>query len=125
MFLSPLTFNYRRDTLRAGLGPGWECLLAKDIDPGKNRSYQLNWNAETLVPGDVRKLTTADLPGRADLARASFPCQDLSQADRGTGLDDKKSDTFWTFWNLVANLREESRTPLFVVAGVVDHLEGV
>ena len=107
--------------VRAGLGPGWECLFANDIDPGKNRSYRLNWNAETLVPGDVQKLTTADLPGRADLAWASFPCQDLSQAGRGAGLDGRKSGTFWTFWNLVANLREESRAPATIV---LENVEG-
>ena len=101
--------------VRAGLGPGWKCLFANDIDPRKNRAYRLNWNAETLVPGDVRTLTTADLPGRADLAWASFPCQDLSQAGLGAGLDGRKSGTFWAFWNLITNLqghpgREEQQT---------------
>ena len=107
--------------VRAGLGSGWDCLFANDIDPGKNRSYRMNWKADTLMPGDVRTLTTADLPGRADLAWASFPCQDLSQAGRGAGLDGRKSGTFWAFWNLVANLREESRAPTTIV---LENVEG-
>ena len=107
--------------VRAGLEPGWDCLFANDIDLRKNQTYRLNWDAETLVPGDVRTLTTADLPGHADLAWASFPCQDLSQAGRGAGLDGKKSGTFWAFWNLVANLREENRAPTTIV---LENVEG-
>ena len=81
----------------------------------------MNWKADTLMPGDVRTLTTANLPGRADLAWASFPCQDLSQAGRGAGLDGRKSGTFWAFWNLVANLREERRAPTTIV---LENVEG-
>jgi len=48
--------------------------------------------------GDVGGLTSRDLPGRADLAWASFPCQDLSLAGMGAGLKGKRSGTFWPFW---------------------------
>ena len=29
--------------VRAGLGPGWSCLFANDIDPKKAASYARNW----------------------------------------------------------------------------------
>ena len=30
---------------RAGLGEGWRCVLANDIDPKKRDSYVANWGA--------------------------------------------------------------------------------
>ena len=65
---------------REGLGPDWLCLFANDNDPVKAAAYAANWKANQLMVGDVAGLTTADLPGVADLAWASFPCRDLSLA---------------------------------------------
>ncbi|WP_164709019.1 DNA cytosine methyltransferase, partial [Pseudomonas viridiflava] len=65
--------------------------------------------------GDVAELTTNDLPGHADLAWASFPCQDLSLAGAGAGLQGKRSGTFWPFWKLIESLGEENRAPDIVV----------
>lgn len=70
---------------RAGLGDSWSCLFANDLDTKKAASYAANWGDEHLTTCDVSKLTTADIPGRADLAWASFPCQDLSLAGDGAG----------------------------------------
>lgn len=33
---------------RAGLGDGWECLFANDIDKKKGASYEANWGRERL-----------------------------------------------------------------------------
>jgi DNA (cytosine-5)-methyltransferase 1 len=75
---------------RAGLGPEWTCLFANDIDRRKAAAYAANWGSDWLIVGDVASLTTTRLPGVADLAWASFPCQDLLLAgDRG-GLDAKR-----------------------------------
>src|ERR1051325_5897517 len=68
---------------RAGLGPGWDCLFANDIDPKKAASYAANWGDDRLRVCDVADLAAGDLPGHADLAWASFPCQDLSLAGNG------------------------------------------
>lgn len=100
---------------RAGLGAGWECLLANDFDPKKAASYATNWGREHLLVGDVAKLTTADLPAIADLAWASFPCQDLSLAGAGAGLKGNRSGTFWPFWKLIKALGDEDRAPSLVV----------
>ena len=83
---------------RAGLGKDWECVFANDIDAKKGASYAANYGFEHLKIEDVGALTAADLPGRADLAWASFPCQDLSLAGDYTGLKGKRSGTFWPFW---------------------------
>lgn len=103
---------------RAGLGPGWDCAFANDFDPRKAAAYRDNWGADHLVCGDVGALSPADLPGRADLAWASFPCQDLSLAGARAGLGGPeaatRSGTFWSFWRLMTALRAEGRAPRLV-----------
>ena len=69
-----------------GLGPEWSCLFANDNDPKKAASYARNWGDAEIRLADVAELTPAHLPGVADLAWASFPCQDLSLAGYGAGL---------------------------------------
>lgn len=100
---------------RAGLGCGWRCLFANDFDFKKSRTYERNWGKGVLKTADVRSLTTSDLPGRADLAWASFPCQDLSLAGGGAGLKGERSGTFWPFWNLMKALVQEGRAPKIIV----------
>ena len=106
---------------RLGLGPGWRCLLANDFSEKKALAYRTNFPpAEELICGDVYNLTTSDLPGQADLAWASFPCQDLSLAGKQKGLGAERSGSFWGFWRLMQRLQEEERTvPLVVLENVV------
>jgi DNA (cytosine-5)-methyltransferase 1 len=100
---------------RAGLGEGWTCLFANDFDAKKGESYRRNWGDEALHVGDVAKITTDQLPGRADLVWASFPCQDLSLAGNGAGLRGERSGTFWPFWKLMKGLCKEGRAPGTIV----------
>jgi DNA (cytosine-5)-methyltransferase 1 len=100
---------------RAGLGPNWACLFANDIDLKKARSYATNWGEHNFVARDVACLQSTDVPGRTDLAWASFPCQDLSLAGMGAGLDGDRSGTFWPFWKLMKVLRAEKRAPRMIV----------
>jgi len=100
---------------RAGLGERWACLFANDIDEKKGASYAANWGDDHLTIEDVGKLTTKNLPGSADLAWASFPCQDLSLAGDGAGLKGERSGTFWPFWRLMQALGKEDRNPSIIV----------
>ena len=100
---------------RAGLGPGWTCLFANDFDAKKAASYAANWGAEHFRLGDIHALTAADLPGQADLAWASFPCQDLSLAGMGAGLKGGRSGAFWGFWDIIHGLKLERRSPKILV----------
>jgi DNA (cytosine-5)-methyltransferase 1 len=106
---------------RAGLGPRWRCLFANDFDPMKARVYADNWGGDGLLCEDVAKITPAHLPGRGDLAWASFPCQDLSLAGDLAGLGRAgatartRSGTFWPFWSLITEMRREGRGPRLVV----------
>lgn len=96
---------------RAGLGGGWRCLAANEIDPHKVETYRRNWGDDAMIPGDVRDLAMAGLPGQPDLVWASFPCQDLSLAGSGAGLKGERSGTFWPFWQHVTDLVAAGRAP--------------
>ena len=100
---------------RAGLGPGWSCGFANDFDPHKAAAYADNWGAGHLHVGDVWAVETAQLPGRADLAWASSPCQDLSLAGKRAGLSGARSSAFWGFWRLIEALDREGRAPRSIV----------
>ena len=101
--------------VRAGLGPKWRCLFANDFDLKKGQSYCKNWGDAELKTADVGSLTTEDLPGAADMAWASFPCQDLSLAGNGAGLKGGRSGAFWAFWTLMKSLMKEDRAPQLIV----------
>jgi DNA (cytosine-5)-methyltransferase 1 len=101
--------------VRAGLGSQWSCLFANDFDPRKAAAYTANWGAEAQCVKDVASVSISELPARADLAWASFPCQDLSLAGSGAGLQGKRSGTFWSFWRLMTALAQEGRAPTTVV----------
>lgn len=100
---------------RAGLGPDWKCLFANDFDPKKSATYNLNWGTGALMTADIRAINASDLPGRADLAWASFPCQDLSLAGGGAGLKGDRSGTFWPFWDVMNGLIAAKRAPKIIV----------
>ncbi len=100
--------------VRAGLGSNWNCLFANDFDHKKSAVYRRNWNAATLKTADVRTIAARDIPIGADLAWASFPCQDLSLAGGGAGLKGDRSGTFWPFWGLMKNLISEDRAPRII-----------
>lgn len=101
---------------RAGLTEaGWKCLFANDFDAKKVKVYQDNWGAGEITLGDVRQVEVDKLPNQATLVWASFPCQDLSLAGGGAGLEGDRSGTFWPFWKKVQRLAELGRKPNFVV----------
>lgn len=114
---------------RAGLGAGWTCLFANDFDHKKGLTYQANWGTDgELIVGDVKQITTSQLPDVADLAWGSFPCQDLSLAGGGAGLRGERSGTFYPFWDAIRGLITEGRAPKLIalenVCGTLTSHEG-
>jgi len=101
---------------RLGLGGAWRCVYANDNCSKKAASYRANFrHAKELDVRDVAEVTIERLPGRADLMWGSFPCQDLSLAGQGAGLDGRRSGTFWPFMELVDDLGREGREPRLIV----------
>lgn len=106
---------------RAGLGEGWTCLFANDFSDKKAASYRTNWGDEDLLVEDINAIAADQLPGEADVAWASFPCQDLSLAGNYVGIghwaskSQTRSGTFWPFWRLMRSVQEEGRGPKLIV----------
>lgn len=102
---------------RLGLGAGWACDFANDFDPVKAATYRDNHAdaGEHFHQGDVWALEAASLPGRADLAWASSPCQDFSLAGARAGLTGGRSSAFFGFWRLVEALAAQARAPRTIV----------
>lgn len=102
---------------RMGLGAEWRCLFANDCDTLKEQSYAKNWDGEHFDARDVGQVRASDLDGYADLAWASFPCQDLSQAGtkKGIGSADglaaTRSGAVWPFLHIMHSLADEGRHP--------------
>jgi DNA (cytosine-5)-methyltransferase 1 len=105
---------------RLGLGRRWQCTFANDVCPKKAEAYRDNFGpADELLVRDVWEVTPDRLPGRATLAWASFPCQDLSLAGARLGLRGRRSGTFWAFHDLLSRLWDEGRgVPLLVLENV-------
>jgi len=100
---------------RLGLD-GWRTVFANDIDPIKAMAYQANFDDEGFRLDDIWSLSSGDLPGgRADLAWASSPCQDLSLAGSRRGLSARRSGAFWGFWRLIEALGAQGRAPRLIV----------
>lgn len=102
---------------RIGLGEAWACAFANDFDAVKAAAYRANFPdaGAHFVQGDVWKLSADQLPGRADLAWASSPCQDFSLAGGRAGLEGGRSSAFFGFWRLMEQLGREDRAPRAVV----------
>lgn len=101
---------------RLGLGSAWNCVFANEICEKKAQAYRAFFGpSPELKVRDVGKLVARDLPEIPDLVWASFPCQDLSLAGNGAGLDGKRSGTFRPFWRLITGMVREGRAPRLVV----------
>jgi DNA (cytosine-5)-methyltransferase 1 len=114
--------------IHAALAPlGWTCLLANDNARDKVISYRANYPDTNLSPLDIRQLAVDDIPA-SDLATASFPCIDLSQAGGRVGINGHHSGIVWSFLDHVAELVKTGRAPRFLflenVAGLLTLHDG-
>lgn len=96
---------------RLGLELDFACAFANDIEPAKAAAYRAAFPGDDMRLGDIWKLNASDLPGKAALAWASFPCQDLSLAGARRGLAAPRSGAFWGFHRLIEKLAQEGRAP--------------
>ena len=99
---------------RLGLSPMFECTFSNDYNENKAESYTRNFDHENLTVCAIEDLRADDIP-TADLAWASFPCQDLSSAGLRNGLKARRSGAFWAFWSLMSDLGKDDRSPGIIV----------
>jgi DNA (cytosine-5)-methyltransferase 1 len=108
-----------------GLSGRFDCAFANDLDPMKCAAYRANFPDVRIEQGDVWNLAPATLP-TANLAWASFPCQDLSLAGSRRGLNAPRSGAFWGFWNVIEKLGARAPKTIVIenVAGLLSSHNG-
>lgn len=99
---------------RLGLAAQFETIWANDIDPVKAATLTSNFGDAGFELGDVHTLNAQHIP-KADLAWASFPCQDLSLAGGRAGLGAKRSGAFYGFVDIIQSLQRRERAPKILV----------
>ncbi|MCC6342517.1 MAG: DNA cytosine methyltransferase [Bryobacterales bacterium] len=108
-----------------GLSRSWRCVWANDIAAPKAAVYTANFGNGHFTLGDVAQVAAHQLPIPAEMAWASFPCQDLSLAGWRKGLAAERSGVFWAFWRIMHELAvRRERPPIIVIENVAGLLYG-
>ena len=96
----------------AGFETKWFC----EIEPFPQQVLKKHW-PNTPIYNDVREIT-ADTVIPVDVIAGGFPCQDISWAGRGRGIDydlseqeGTRSGLWWEMWRVIRDLR-----PRYVIA---------
>jgi DNA (cytosine-5)-methyltransferase 1 len=84
---------------RAGMRVLWQC----EIDPYAQRVLAKHWPDVLLLP-DIRGVCADTVPA-VDVICGGFPCQDLSLAGRGAGIDGERSGLWGEYARLIRELR--------------------
>ena len=93
--LTALDFFAGSGLVALGLAPEFETVWANDICQKQQAVYVANHPSDQFHLGDIRRVQGSSLP-TADLAWASFPCQDLSLAGNLNGIvSGTRSGMFW------------------------------
>src|SRR5215212_8158731 len=102
--------------VRLGLAPEFQTLWANDNCVKKQAVYIANNPPEEFHLGSIHNVHGGDLPA-ADLAWASFPCQDLSLAGDLSGMRiGTRSGLFWEWTKVIKQLVESGKRPPVLVA---------
>jgi DNA (cytosine-5)-methyltransferase 1 len=114
--LTALEFFAGSGLVRLGLAPEFETLWANDICAKKRAVYVANHGQDRFHLGSIQDVRGRDLPA-ADLAWASFPCQDLSLAGNLGGMKaGTRSGLFWEWVRVLGELNEFGKRPSVLVA---------
>ncbi|MHB1599701.1 MAG: DNA cytosine methyltransferase [Acidimicrobiales bacterium] len=102
--------------VQLGLAPEFETLWANDNCAKKQAVYVANHPRDKFHLGDIQDVRGRDLPA-ADLAWASFPCQDLSLAGNLNGINTgTRSGLFWDWIRVLKELGDLGKRPPVLVA---------
>ena len=88
-----------------------------EIEPFCRAVLRKHW-PDVPIFEDVRTLTAADVPG-VDVICGGFPCQDISVAGKGAGLEGERSGLWREYKRIIGEVR-----PLFVIVENVAALLG-
>jgi DNA (cytosine-5)-methyltransferase 1 len=97
-----------------GLSRDFDVIWANDNDPMKAAAWRANFGETGFIKADIATLNPTAIP-QADLAWASFPCQDLSLAGARGGLSAKRSGTFFAFVDIIKAMQSLGTAPKVLV----------
>lgn len=83
---------------------GCEIVWANDIDKYACKTYRLNFGEEYLVEGDIKDISTKDIP-KFDILTAGFPCQAFSSVGLLQGFDDPRGNLFFEVIRVVKDIK--------------------
>lgn len=87
---------------------GAECAGSVELDAAARKTYAVNFPGDYATCEDIRK-ATASMFGKVDIVCGGFPCQSISQAGDGAGLNDaNKSGLFFETARLIGELAPET-----------------
>jgi len=113
MRYSALDFFAGSGLVSEGLSPYFETIWANDICAKKTAVYVSNFGSDHFLLKSIEKVSGKELP-KADLAWASFPCQDLSLAGKMSGLESgDRPALFWEWLRVLDEMPDSKRPPPF------------
>lgn len=99
-----------------GLKSSFRPIWANDIDGKKGAVYTANHTNKHFHLGSISDVLGKELPS-AELAWASFPCQDLSLAGQAGGIHGKRSGLVWEWLRIIDEMKEPP--PILVAENVL------
>jgi DNA (cytosine-5)-methyltransferase 1 len=114
--LKALDFFAGSGLVKLGLQPAFDTVWSNDNCAKKAAVFKANFGEAGFALADIQAILGESLPV-ADLAWASFPCQDLSLAGNLRGIQEgTRSGLFWEWIRVLDELSASKRPPRVVVA---------
>jgi DNA (cytosine-5)-methyltransferase 1 len=105
---------------------GWRAVAAVEIEDYPRRVL-LQRQADGLLPrfpiwDDIRTFDGKPWAGKVDVVSGGFPCQDLSAAGKGAGLDGERSGLWKEMARVICEVRPEyafiENSPMLTIRGL-------
>ena len=83
---------------------GCEIVWANEIDKYACKTYRLNFGEDYLVEGDIKDISTKNIP-KFDILTAGFPCQAFSSVGLLQGFNDPRGNLFFEVIRVVKDVK--------------------
>ena len=85
-------------------GLSFDAHYYSEVDPYAIKVYEKRF-PDAIALGDIRNIRGADLPAGDWIIAGGFPCQDISVAGKGAGLEGERSGLSYEYSRLIGELR--------------------